>query len=419
MSHRFTLAVVAALIAVSWGCGQSQKPAPEKTEPADVAHHVTEDSLNTITLTEKAEQHLGIKLAELQNLDVQQKRKVGGEVVLPPGQTVVISAPVAGKLSPPADNTIPAPGTTLSAGQPVFRFAPLLSPERDVLTPAERVGVAQTRADMAKVQLEAERLVEAAKLDVEAAQLAYNRAAHLLEIKAGSQRSVEEAENRLKIAEESLQTAQLRHEFLRDVELDEESGELAVSTIASPVAGVLQDIQAAIGETVATGDPLFTVIQVDPVWIRVPVYVGHLREIDTAQSATIAEYGRSSAVAPRQGKYVAAPPSANAAATTVHLFYELSNADGVLHPGQRLEATIPLDCREKSLVVPFSAILHDIQGGTWVYERVEEHVYARRRVELKYVEGGNAVLSRGPEPGAQIVTDGTVELFGTEFGVGH
>lgn len=419
MSHRFTLAVAAALIAVSWGCGQSQKPAAKKPEPADVAHHVTEDSLNTITLTEKAEQRLGIKLADVQSLDVQQKRKVGGEVVLPPGQTVIISAPVAGKLSSPAEDTIPAPGTTLSAGQAVFRFVPLLSPESDVLTPAERVGVAQTRADMAKVQIEAERLVEAAKLDVEAAQLAYNRAAHLLEIKAGSQRSVEEAENRLKMAQEALQTAQLRHEFLRDVELDEESGELTVSTIASPVAGVLQNIEAAIGETVAAGDPLFAVIQVNPIWVRVPIYVGHLRGIDTAQPAMISEYGRSSSVAPRQGKYVAAPPSANAAATTVDLFYELSNADGLLHPGQRLEVTIPMDGREKSLVVPFNAILHDIHGGTWVYERGEEHVYARRRVELKYVEGGNAVLSRGPEPGAQVVTDGTVELFGTEFGVGH
>lgn len=419
MNHRLAIAVATVLTAVVGGCDQGQKAAPEKTEPAEVAHHVTEDSLNTITLTEKAEQRLGIKLEKVQRLDVQQKRKVGGEVVLPPGQTVIISAPVAGKLSSPADNTIPAPGTTVSAGQAVFRFAPLLSPERDVLTPAERVGVAQTRADMAKVQIEAERLVEAAKLEVEAAQLAYNRAAHLLEIKAGSQRSVEEAENRLKMAQESLRTAQLRHEFLRGVELDEESGEPSVHTIASPVAGVLQNVQAAIGETVAAGKPLFAVIQVDPVWVRVPIYVGNLREIDTAQSATIAEYGRSSAVAPRQGKYVAAPPSANAAATTVDLFYALSNADGLLHPGQRLEVTIPMDSREKSLVVPFNAILHDIHGGTWVYERVEEHVYARRRVELKYVEGSNAVLSRGPEPGALIVTDGTVELFGTEFGVGH
>ena len=419
MNRRLSVAVVAALIAVSGGCDRSRKAVSEKTEPAQVAHHVSEDSLNTITLTEKAEQRLGIKLAEVQRLDVQQKRTVGGEVMVPPGQTVIISAPVTGKLSAPTDGKIPAPGTTLSAGQAVFQFTPLLSPERDVLTPAERVGVAQSRADIARTQIEAERLIETAKLEVEAAQLAYDRAAHLLEIKAGSQRSVEEADNRLKLAQESLRTAQRRHEFLSGIELDEASGELRVRTIASPVGGVLQDVQAAIGETVATGEPLFTVIQVDPIWVRVPIYVGDLREIDTTQTASITEFGQASAVGHRQGKYVSAPPSANALATTVDLFYELSNADGLLHPGQRLEVTIPMGRKKKSLVVPFNAILHDIHGGTWVYERVDERVYARSRVELNYVDGSNAILSRGPEPGAQVVTDGTAELFGTEFGVGH
>ena len=419
MNRRLSVAVAAALIAVSGGCDRSRKAVSEKAEPAEVAHHVTEDSLNTITLTEKAEQRLGIKLAEVQRLDVQQKRTVGGEVAVPPGQSVIISAPVTGKLSSPADGKIPAPGTALSAGQAVFRFTPLLSPERDVLTPAERVGVAQTRADMAKLRIEAERLIETAKLEVEAAQMAYDRAAHLLEIKAGSQRSVEEADNRLKLAQESLRTAQLQHESLIGVELDEASGEPRVSTIASPVGGVLQDVQAAIGETVAAGESLFTVIQTDPIWVRVPIYVGYLREIDTTQTASIAEFGQASAVERRQGKYVSAPPSANAMATTVDLFYELSNADGLLHPGQRLKVTIPIGRKENSLVVPLKAILHDIHGGTWVYERVDERVYARSRVEVNYVDGSNAILSRGPEPGARIVTDGTAELFGTEFGVGH
>lgn len=420
MNHRLVLAVPAMLLAVTAGCDQSQESAPKKkAEPATVAHHVTEDSLNTITLTEKAEQRLGIQLAAVQLLDVRQKRTVGGEIVVPPGQTVIVSAPLAGTLSAPADGEIPAPGSTLSAGQAIFRFAPLLSPERDVLTPAERVGVAQTRADVATAQMEAERLVESAKLDVEAAQLAYDRAAHLLEIKAGSQRSVEEAETRLKIARETQATAELRHQFLKDIELDEQAGELAVRSILSPVAGVLQDIPTAVGETVAAGETLFSVIQTGTLWIRVPVYVGHWREIDRGQPAMITEYGQPSSRLSRQGTYVAAPPSANPVATTIDLFYKVGNGDGDLHPGQRLAVTLPMNSTETSLVVPFDAVLYDIHGGTWIYEGVGEHAYARRRVELKYVDGENAVLARGPQAGARVVTDGAVELFGTEFGVGH
>jgi cobalt-zinc-cadmium efflux system membrane fusion protein len=419
MNHRLALAVCAVFLAVTVGCKQGTKPASKKTEPAAVAHHVTEDSLNTITLTEQAEQRLGIQLANVQLLDVRQKRTLGGEVVIPPGQTVVVSAPVAGTLSAPANGETPAPGSVLSAGQAIYRFAPLLSAERDVLTPAERVGVAQTRADVATAKMEAERLIESAKLEVEAAQLAYDRAAHLLEIKAGSRQTVEEAETRLKLAKESQATAELRHQFLKDIELDEQAGELAVRSIVSPVAGILQDIPTAVGETVAAGETLFSVIQTDTLWIRVPVYVGHRREIDTGQPAMIAEYGQSSAIPPRQGTYVSAPPSANPVAATVDLFYKLGNVAGDLNPGQRLAVTLPAKSNEASLIVPFHAILHDIHGGTWVYERVDDHVYARSRVELKYVDGENAVLARGPQVGTQVVTDGAVELFGTEFGVGH
>ena len=87
---------------------------------------------------------------------------------------------------------IPTPGSKLIIGQPIFSFKPLLTPERDVLTPAERVRVAQTKADVATAQIEAERQVHSTKVAVEAAEIAYNRAVQLLKYKAGSQRTVTE-----------------------------------------------------------------------------------------------------------------------------------------------------------------------------------------------------------------------------------
>ena len=46
------------------GCDQSAKQPLPKTEPAQVSHHVEENDLNRITLTEQAEQRLGIQLAD-------------------------------------------------------------------------------------------------------------------------------------------------------------------------------------------------------------------------------------------------------------------------------------------------------------------------------------------------------------------
>ena len=69
-------------------------------------------------------------------------------------------------------------------------------------------------------------------------------------------------------------------------------------------------------------------------------------------------------------------------------------------------------------VIPFSAILYDIHGGTWVYENPSPNTFIRKRVELKTVTDGKAILVRGPAPGTKIVTVGAAELFGTEFGGG-
>ncbi len=290
---------------------------------------------------------------------------------------------------------------------------------RDVLTPSERVRVAQTKADVATAQIEARRQIETAKVTIEAAQIAYDRAVQLLRSKAGSKRRVDEAQANLKLAQEGLKTAETRYAFLSGIELDEKAGKLASREIASPVGGTLQGLDSAAGETVAAGEALFSVITTNRVWIRVPIYVGQWREVDTTQQAIVAEFGQHPGGDSRAAAYVPAPPSANPNATTVDIFYELNNEDGKLYPGQKLAVTVPLQSRAKSLVVPFKAVLYDIHGGAWVYERLDQHVFARRRVSVEYVDGDNAVLRDGPEPGSKVVTDGAAELFGTEFGVGH
>jgi hypothetical protein len=70
------------------------------------------------------------------------------------------------------------------------------------------------------------------------------------------------------------------------------------------------------------------------------------------------------------------------------------------------------------LVVPWSAVIHDINGGTWVYEQTAPHTYSRRRIEVLYVRDRVAALRRGPAVGNSVVKTGAAELFGTEFGVG-
>jgi hypothetical protein len=70
-------------------------------------------------------------------------------------------------------------------------------------------------------------------------------------------------------------------------------------------------------------------------------------------------------------------------------------------------------------VVPYSAVLYDPKGDTWVYINPEPLTYVRERVTVDYIQDGQAVLTDGPPEGTPVVAVGAAELYGTEFGVGH
>lgn len=72
----------------------------------------------------------------------------------------------------------------------------------------------------------------------------------------------------------------------------------------------------------------------------------------------------------------------------------------------------------RRLVVPFSAVLYDADGVSWVYTNPEPLVYVRSRITIDRVVGGEALLSKGPEAGVTVVTAGTAQLFGAEIDFG-
>jgi multidrug efflux pump subunit AcrA (membrane-fusion protein) len=154
----------------------------------------------------------------------------------------------------------------------------------------------------------------------------------------------------------------------------------------------------------------------DPIWVRVPVYAGETSQLALDQPAEVLPLNEVQKTRGHSARPVTAPPTATLLAATVDLYYELANPEGRLRPGERMTVRVKLQGGAEQRVVPWSAVMHDIYGGTWVYENTAPLVYVRRRVQVRYVVDDLAVLENGPPVGAQIVTTGVVELFGTEFG---
>lgn len=218
------------------------------------------------------------------------------------------------------------------------------------------------------------------------------------------------------IATKALGAATARRDLLNKVVGQAESGTTAPVPVDAPDDGELRAVSALPGQTVPAGAALFEVVNLDRVWVRVPVYVGDLPDLDPAAPAAIGPLTARPGDPTRPASPVAAPPAANPAAGTADRFYALDNRETKYAPGQRVGATLTLKGPGDALTVPWPAVVYDIHGGGWVYEKTGDRAYARRRVVVRYVVGDTAVLASGPAPGTPVVTAGAAELFGTETG---
>jgi hypothetical protein len=73
---------------------------------------------------------------------------------------------------------------------------------------------------------------------------------------------------------------------------------------------------------------------------------------------------------------------------------------------------------DERTIVPYSAILYETDGETWVYVSTGDLSFVREHVVVEKIEGDRAVLSEGPRAGTEVVTVGAAELFGAEHGIG-
>jgi multidrug efflux system membrane fusion protein len=241
-------------------------------------------------------------------------------------------------------------------------------------------GSTTNLAQIGASQVAAEGEVARAQAQVRLAVIAYNRADALVREEAGSVRARDEAAAALATAQAALDAARAQRVLL--------------------------------GPSIASMGDLSTL------WVRVPVFGTDVSAVERGRAATVGPLGDDRA-APRSARPVQAPPSANAVAGTVDLFFALDNRDRAYRVGQRVAVALPLGGRADGLSIPAAAIVRDIYGGEWVYRKTAPDTYVRQRIEVANVREGRALLSRGLERGAEVVTDGAAELFGTEFGTPH
>jgi hypothetical protein len=66
--------------------------------------------------------------------------------------------------------------------------------------------------------------------------------------------------------------------------------------------------------------------------------------------------------------------------------------------------------------IPYSAVLYDPNGQTWTYTSPKPLEFVRKDITVDRFDGDTAILTKGPPVGAAIVSVGSTEIWGVEYG---
>jgi len=243
----------------------------------------------------------------------------------------------------------------------------------------------------------------------------------------------ERAAERLGIETAPVRDAQVsRKRMVRGevVALPAEAGSIASRSTSVPVPGT----DPSKGETVyrqftpgqveASSQAPSEVADRSRIGVRVPLSRGELKKVAQGQPARVLPLARGDDD-DDEGPGLTAQPVETLAAhdpkkPTEALYYVVDSPENGLAPGQRVRVRLPLSGKgKKRKVVPYSAVLYDVHGNTWVYTNPEPLVFVRHKVDVDYIEGDVAVLEDGPPSGTKVVTVGAALLLGTELGFGQ
>ena len=296
----------------------------------------------------------------------------------------------------------PTPGHPVKQGQTIFTLVPILTPE--------------SIAQMAPLLIQAEGQVKTMTDQLKIAKVNLDRAEKLVKDRLGGNAVLVDAQAQYDLAETNLRAAERNREILAKVTTDATKGNFNAQEITSPATGVIQSLLALPGQMVQAGAPCSSSRSSTRCGSGCRSTSATWRSWHPTAMRRFAAWPTPRRPrAPRQAG--AGPPSGDPLAATVNIFYEVENKDGLLRTGQRVGVTLPLQGEDENLTVPRASLVRDIHGNTWVYVKTGDHAFSRRLIMVDRIVGDLAVVAGGKlKPGDKVVTDGTAELFGAEFG---
>ena len=174
-------------------------------------------------------------------------------------------------------------------------------------------------------------------------------------------------------------------------------------TVPAPIGGVVAELGAREGMTVAAGTPLFRINGLSTVWVNAEVPENLAAQVRPGSAVE----ARAPALAGTlfKGKVTAILPEVNPATRTLKVRVELANPAGALVPGMFANVIFKPVSRIESLQVPTEAVITTGKRNVVIVAQGDGK-FAPVDVEIGMEANGQTEIRKGLDAGQQVVVSG-------------
>jgi RND family efflux transporter MFP subunit len=319
---------------------------------------------------------------------------------------VVLGTKVAGRL---AEITVDL-GTRVKKGQVIgrldqsdFKFR-VEQAEASLQQARVRLGLSATGSDE-RVDAEQTAIVRQARAMMDDARLTRDRSIKLAQQELIARAQLDSAEAALQVSEgryqDALEEVRNRQGVIaqRRSELDLARQQLTDTVILSPLDGVVSVKQASVGEYLAAGTPIATMVRVHPLRLRVPVPEREGAGVRAGHAVTLTVEGDPTVY---RGRVVRLSPIVQEQNRTLMVEAEVPNERGFLRPGSFARVDIMTEVSQPVVTVPAGAII--VFAGVEKVLLVRQGKTAEVRVTTGRRLGEDVEILDGLKRGDPVVT---------------
>jgi RND family efflux transporter MFP subunit len=300
-------------------------------------------------------------------------------------------------------------GSSLERGQPIARLDAtdfeLRVRQADAALQQARVrlGLSAEESDQS-VDIESTAIAKEARAEMDAARSRLERAKQLFDKGLLPKADFDTTNSGYKVAEakyeDSLEEVRNRQALLaqRRSELEIARQQLADAVLYAPISGMIRQRNASIGQYVAAGTPIVSLVQMHPLRLRTAVPEREARTVRVGQPVRLTVEGSPGT---HDGRVARISPSFDEANRTLLVETEVPNSSGILRPGAFARAEIVVAAGYRALIVPAASVV-TFAGIDRVFA-VEDSKASEKRIKVgRRTEQGVEVLE-GVRPGDQII----------------